>query len=337
MAEFKDKFLSMVPEFTGQPETLTRFLKISDQLINKFFIRDDPDHFDNTYLIHSIVSKIKGDASAKLANHPLENWEEVKKALKNLYQDKRDLFTLNIELTKLEQKNDTPFVYYEKINALLNLIQNCITLTYSGQASETLIKYHQDLSLRVFLKGLNEPLSSLLVTKGPESLGDAFSMLTNEYQFSKNNTTSRPQAQKINFTQTPFRYALPPPTQNTWHFNNTNRFRTPSNTRQSSPFTPRQPHNFTPRQLFTHTKNPTPPQSTPLTSRLTPQNYNALGTTPQFELENENTLITDENYDINNPQDQDGVEIYEIENSDFLDLGASENPNQNSEQTTNQE
>ena len=88
MAEFKDKFLAMVPEFTGQPETLSRFLKVSDQLINKFFNRDDPDHFDNTYLIHSIVSKIKGDASAKLANHPLENWEEVKKALKNLYQTK---------------------------------------------------------------------------------------------------------------------------------------------------------------------------------------------------------------------------------------------------------
>ena len=164
-------------------------------------------------------------------------------------------------------------------------------------------------------------------------------MLTNEYQFNKNNNTSKPhnQAQKINFAQpqTPFRYALAPPTQNRWHFNNTNRFRTPSNIRQSSPFTPRQPQTFTPRQLFAHGKNPTPPQSTPLTSRFIPQSYNALETTPQFESENENTIITDENYDANDPQNQDSIEIYEIEHNDFLDLGASETPNRNPEQTTN--
>ena len=57
MAEFKNKFLAMVPEFTGQQETLSRFLKVSDQLINRFFNRAEPNHFDNTYLIHAISLK----------------------------------------------------------------------------------------------------------------------------------------------------------------------------------------------------------------------------------------------------------------------------------------
>ncbi|KAL1490082.1 hypothetical protein ABEB36_012826 [Hypothenemus hampei] len=49
----------------------------------------------------------------------------------------------------------------------------------------TLTGYHRSLALRVLLKGLRDPIGSLLQTKNPSDLNDALNMLTNDFQLGK--------------------------------------------------------------------------------------------------------------------------------------------------------
>lgn len=192
MPVLKKEFLDMVPEFHGETELLSRFLEITEKLVTKFYNRQNPDDFQNEYLMGSIISKIKGEAAINVASSNVKTFAELKTALLNAYGDKRDLFTLNIELCELKQNSiESSFDYYNKIQKKLQL---CIAyINNHGNANEKtiLIKFVKEFALKILLRGLREPLGSFMRTKNPTSLTEALGMLTNDFQFVHQNANMK--------------------------------------------------------------------------------------------------------------------------------------------------
>lgn len=214
----KKEHVNLIPEFNGEPELLARFLEITTKLINRFADRANPDNFQNEYLISSILAKIKGPAATIVHNSTFTTFEDLKSVLTNAYADKRDSYTLNTELTALKQNNDTPIDFYNKIQKILNLMLCYFKNKHTVAEATILSNYARGLALRTLLKGLNEPLSSILKAKNPTDLNSALNMITNDFQYNyahntflkktfhkpnyhSSKTPPRPQYQNRNFMQ----------------------------------------------------------------------------------------------------------------------------------------
>lgn len=182
LPELKKAYLDMVPEFHGEQELLTNFLEVCDELVLQFYDRTNPANFQNKFLMRSILAKIKGRAAELIISANCSNWESVKNALTSGYSDKRDLYTLTIEISELKQGGDTPFAYLEKTRKFLNLaimyLKNNAVPNIEQQA-----QFFKGLALRVFLRGLKEPLGGLLQARRPGDLDAAHNLLTNDFQF----------------------------------------------------------------------------------------------------------------------------------------------------------
>lgn len=178
----KAEYLGMIPEFQGEAELLPRFLCICEKLVKKFYNTTDVTDFQNEYLMSSILSKIKGEAAINISSSLITTWDDLKLALLSAYADKRDIYTLNIEMTEMKQGNESPFDFYNKIQQILNLQLSYITTHSNQQEIPILSQYCRNLALRVLLRGLKEPIGSLMRTKNPLDLNSALNMLTNDFQ-----------------------------------------------------------------------------------------------------------------------------------------------------------
>lgn len=181
--------LKVVPDFRGEVELLPEFISISEKLVNHFYNPEQPDVFQNIYLMSSLKSKIQGDARINISSYTINTWQDLKNALLSTYSDKRDAYTLTIEMCNLTQGGDTPFEFHNKIQKLVNL-HNSYLDTHDLD-HDHVKEYISKLALRTLLKGLKEPLGSLMRTKDPEDMGDALNMLTNDFQI---DTVKKPQS-----------------------------------------------------------------------------------------------------------------------------------------------
>ena len=172
----------MLPEFKGEPELLANFLEVGTELVNQFYDRTNPENFQNKYLMRSLLAKIKGKAAELIISANCTTWENVRTALTSGYSDKRDIYTLTIELSELKQTNESAFSYLEKVRKYLNLAVMYLK-NNAVPNSDQQITFFQKLALRVFLRGLKEPLGSLLQSRNPDDLDNAHSLLTNDFQF----------------------------------------------------------------------------------------------------------------------------------------------------------
>lgn len=191
----KPEYIKMIPEFSGDIELLPRFISICEKLVVKFYNNTDPTDFQNDYLMDSILSKVKGDAQKNISSCVLNSWNDLKQALVSTYADKRDVHTLVIEMCSMKQTNDSVFDFYNKIQKMVNLQTSFIT-THNVAGNEHLKKFVSDLGLRTLLRGLKDPLGSLMRTKNPRDLNEALNILINDFQIettpsAKNNTQSQ--------------------------------------------------------------------------------------------------------------------------------------------------
>lgn len=181
--ELRKEFLNMVPTYEGQPETLNRFVTSCDRLISRFYDRNNPDNFQNEYLLDCLLSKIQGAASTIVFSHPHETWDQVRKSLLDNFGDRRDSLTLTQEMCSLKQmQSEDAYKFYERVNKVLNSTISKIQCdSEDAQACEITVNYLRKLGLRCLLKGLNEPLGSFMRTKAPETMAEAARILINDY------------------------------------------------------------------------------------------------------------------------------------------------------------
>lgn len=206
----KKEYIDMVPDFHGETELLPRFLEISEKLVKRFYNAENVDDFQNEYLMSSILAKLKGEVAVNISSCVISNWNDLKNALINSYADKRDCFSLNIEMTEMKQTaNESPFDFYNRIQHVLNLQISYLSTHTTADAAKVLIEYFRNYALRILLRGLREPVGSLMRTKNPEDLNSALNMLTNDFQLeiTQQKSTNTPKINnKSNFNnKTPYK------------------------------------------------------------------------------------------------------------------------------------
>lgn len=176
------KSLRLVPEFNGNPNVLTRFLNLCDELVLTYVSTEPGSRLSNLALINGILNKITGTAARTLATNGIpSDWQGIRTTLINSFSDHRDETSLYTDLSLLVQGNDTIQVYYEKVQHLLCTIITYVELHESvGTTVEAKRTLYKNLALQTFLRGLDEPLGSRVRCMRPSSLESALEFAQEE-------------------------------------------------------------------------------------------------------------------------------------------------------------
>lgn len=169
------KSLRLLPEFDGNPNVITRFLKLCDQLVLTYIKPEPGNELSNLSLINGILNKITGPAARTLATNGIPNdWKSIRATLINSFSDQRDETSLYTDLSLLVQGSDTPQIYYEKVQNLLCTIMCHVELHENVETTiESKRTLYKNLALETFLRGLAEPLGSRIRCMRPPTLEKA--------------------------------------------------------------------------------------------------------------------------------------------------------------------
>ena len=205
-------------EFSGNPAEFNSWRKSVERVLEIY------DNFIGTAKYFGILSvirnKIIGNADAVLEsyNTPL-NWKSIVKCLTLHYGDKRDLGTLEYQMTSLIQGKNSIQGFYQEVYTHLSLILNKIGCMEIGKESAMLLtQTYRDKALDTFIRGLNGELPKLLGIREPSDLPQALHLclkLENqnfraEYAYNHNNIKPQRQFQppqpkrNINLNKAPF-------------------------------------------------------------------------------------------------------------------------------------
>lgn len=160
-------------EFSGQPGEFSSWKKAVDRILKIYeHLRGTPRYYG---MLSVIRNKIVGQADIALEsyNTPL-NWERIAKCLTLHYADKRDIGTLEYQMTTLVQGNNTIPDFYQIVFHHLSLILNKLCSSDMSQESlNNMTQAYRGKALDTFVRGLNGDLPRLLSIKEPADLPQA--------------------------------------------------------------------------------------------------------------------------------------------------------------------
>lgn len=176
------KALRPVPEFDGNPNVLTRFIRICDQLVITYIKNEAGAELNNLCLLNGILNKITGNAARTINSNGIpESWQGVRNALINNFSDQRDETALYNDLSLLNQGANTPVEFYDKCQNLFSTIMTYVTLHESlGTTIEAKRELYRKLTLQSYLRGLKEPLGSRIRCMRPPTLEKALEFVQEE-------------------------------------------------------------------------------------------------------------------------------------------------------------
>ena len=165
-----------IPVFEGKSTELINWLIDVQEVFSRY--RDLSPQSDQYKLIERTVRrKIKGEASDVLnANNVSASWNEIKNVLLLYYKDKRELKTLDFELTAIKkQPTETLSSYYSRVNELLSCIiaQLQTDANYANHAPIH-TNYFREKALDCFIRGLEKPLCFQVKMANPNNLSKAY-------------------------------------------------------------------------------------------------------------------------------------------------------------------
>jgi hypothetical protein len=176
------KALRLVPEFDGNPNILTRFVKLCDQLFREIIIANPDNELYNLALINGILNKITGPAARLINSNGIpSDWTGIRNALINNFADQRDETALYNDLALLTQGPGTPQDFYERCQNLFATIMTYVTL---HESLDTTIEAKRDLykklTLQAYLRGLKDPLGSRIRCMRPSTTEQALEFVHEE-------------------------------------------------------------------------------------------------------------------------------------------------------------
>lgn len=197
------EFSGNASEFTSWKKSVERILRIYEPS------KGTPRYFG---ILNVIRNKIIGKADIALEsyNTPLD-WTAISRCLTTHYADKRDIGTLEYQMTCLIQGRLTINEFYQKVYSHLSLILNKIGCMEVGEeAIHLLTENYRAKALDTFVRGLSGDLPRLLGIREPKSLPEALHLcLKLENQNFRanhaNNQFPRQQFQQQNFFPNPNR------------------------------------------------------------------------------------------------------------------------------------
>lgn len=176
------KALRMVPEFDGNPNVLTRFIKICDQIVIQYLSNAQGSELANQCLLNGILNKITGSAACTINSNGIpENWSGIRTALINNFSDQRDETALYRDLSLATQGNKNPQEFYEQCQTLFSMIMTFVTLHEPIQTTvESKRQLYKKVTMQAFVRGLREPLGSRIRCMRPETIEKALEYVQEE-------------------------------------------------------------------------------------------------------------------------------------------------------------
>lgn len=175
--------------FDGNPVQYVGWVHSVETVLKDFdIVRTKPIY---RAIMLSIRQKVIGAADTALISYNVfeNNWHEIKKVLSLHYADKRDVQTLEHQLSQLSQGSSKVDEFYAAVNHQLSLIVNKIkTETYSQETISALIEAHRNRALDVFIRGLKGTLSQMLIIQKPRTLPEAYSACLDLQNLTMRNT-----------------------------------------------------------------------------------------------------------------------------------------------------
>lgn len=275
------KALRVVPDFDGNPNVLTRFIRLCDQLCATYLSAEPGSELSNLGLLNGILNKITGPAARTInSNGVPECWAGIRSALINNFSDQRDETALYNDLALATQGNNSPQEFYDRCQTLFSTIMTYVSLheviPTTIEAKRTLYK---KLTMQAFVRGLKEPLGSRIRCMRPDSVEKALEFVQEElnvmYLQQRNDSVSDRKTNSFNSAPKPMQmqpfampgqksFVPPAPVYNHMPFNVP--FQRPLPQFQSQ-----QPW----RPNFAMNRPPQGPSRTQQMFRATPPNYNA--------------------------------------------------------------
>lgn len=161
-------------DFSGDPAEFGSWKKSVDRILETYANTIGTAKYFG--ILHTIRSKIKSYADIALDSYnvPL-NWSAKSKCLTFHYPDKRDLVTLEYQMSTISQgPNQTVEEYHQVVYRHLSLILNKINCMELGRESELVMtKLYRDKALDTFIRDLRGDLLRLLGIKEPTDLPSA--------------------------------------------------------------------------------------------------------------------------------------------------------------------
>lgn len=176
------KALRLIPEFDGNSNVLTRFIKLCDVLVEQFIKPEAGYELSNLSLINGILNKIVGPAARTINSNGIpENWDGIRSALINNFADQRDETSLYNDLALLSQGSASPSEYYEQCNNLFSTIMTYISLHETIPSTiESKRSLYKKLTLQAYLRGLRDPLGSRIRCMRPDTIEKALEYVHEE-------------------------------------------------------------------------------------------------------------------------------------------------------------
>lgn len=222
MAESVDliyKALRLVPEFDGNSNVLTRFIKLCDQLVHQY-MSDEPGHqLTNLALLNGILNKVVGSAARLINTNGIpDSWEGIRSSLINNFADQRDETSLYNDLALLTQGTATPQEFYEQCQNLFSTIMTYISLHETVATTiESKRTLYKKLTLQSFLRGLRDPLGSRIRCMRPDTIEKALEYVHDEmntlYLQQRNERAPEKKLQYQHQVSPRFSYGFKPPMQ----------------------------------------------------------------------------------------------------------------------------
>lgn len=163
-------------DFSGDPKEFASWKKSVERILKIYeHEKGTPRYFG---ILNVVRNKIIGNADVALEsyNTPL-NWEAISKCLNTHYADKRDISTLEYQLSSLYQGNKSVNDFYQDVFSHLSLILNKVSCLEIGHESLNLLtKTYRDKALDTFVRGLNGELPKLIGIREPTDLPQALQL-----------------------------------------------------------------------------------------------------------------------------------------------------------------
>lgn len=174
------KALRLVPDFDGNPNVLTRFIKLCDQLVVEFVREGQP--LNNVALLNGILNKVTGPAARLInANGIPNDWAGIRSALVNNFADQRDETALYNDLALLTQGSGTPQEFYERCQGLFSTVMTYVSLHDTLDSTIAAKRdLYRKLTLQAYLRGLKDPLGSRIRCMRPETIEKALEFVHEE-------------------------------------------------------------------------------------------------------------------------------------------------------------
>lgn len=211
------KALRLVPEFNGNPNVLTRFIKICDSLVTQYLSKTPGSELSNLCLLNGILNKITGTAASTINSNGIpESWLGIRTALVNNFSDQRDETALYNDLSMAMQGSKTPQEFYDHCQTLFSTIMTYVSLHETiATTIEAKRELYKKVTMQAYVRGLKEPLGSRIRCMRPITIEKALEYVQEElnimYLQQRNEPPKGQSTPKVTPSLPPIAYAPPRP------------------------------------------------------------------------------------------------------------------------------